>query len=232
MNFINQMEEARLKAVETFKYFYREIIWESRRVVKGLDMAAVKVQLCDESNEEQMWIGDIYFDGFTIEGYLLNQPHKLSNYNEGDLITVELENIIDWLFSMNGKSYGGFVIQLMRSLMSDEQRVNHDNSWGIDFGDFNNIEVVAGGNEALEEHPMSINMKDSFENLLKSNPNYIKDVNEFGYTALHCEVINGNKTMVELLLKYNIDKTIKSNKGYTALDLAIKFDWKHIIPLL
>lgn len=40
------------------------------------------------------------------------------------------------------KAYGGFTIQKMRSDMSPAERKDHDNAWQMDFGDYNDIEIV------------------------------------------------------------------------------------------
>ena len=56
------------KAQKTFKYFWREISWEERRIVPALDFACVKVVFSQEMGRntepivEHMWINDISFD--------------------------------------------------------------------------------------------------------------------------------------------------------------------------
>src|SRR5688572_26075672 len=50
-------------AQRTFKYFWRELSWERRRIVPGLDMAMVKLPFTDgprtdgNAEYEHMWIG-------------------------------------------------------------------------------------------------------------------------------------------------------------------------------
>lgn len=233
-----KMIEAYKKAQETFKYFWRELSWEYRRIVPGLDVACVKLAFTQdidgETVVEHMWINDVNFDGETIYGVLVNDPDELTNVNNGDEIAIPIDQISDWLFASQGKTYGAFTIQAMRSEMSDEDRESHDEAWGLDFGDFNDIHVVFEQKEKpenLEEHPMSKNMKESLIEFLKENPSEINSQDELGYTFLHREAIAGNSTSVEVLLQSGADKNAQNHLGKTALDYAKAFNWEHLIPL-
>lgn len=228
------------KARNTFKYFWRELNWESRRIIPALDLACVKIAFIQETGEdepavEHMWINDVYFDGDYVSGTLINDPDTLTNVNNGDAVRVELDQVSDWLFSSQGKTYGGFTIHQLRSGMSEKERQEHDDAWGLDFGDFNKIQVVYDQEahpENLIEHPMSINMKDSFTQFLQQYPQEITFADEDGYTLLHKETIAGNKTSVEILLQNQADATRKTNSGKTALDFAQQLGWEHLIPVL
>jgi uncharacterized protein YegJ (DUF2314 family) len=235
-----QMLDAFKKARNTFKYLWRELSWERRRIVPALDMAHVKVVFnqqgpAEDPLVEYMWIGDIDFDGFNLKGFLLNTPSVLTNIKQGDFVEIPFSKIADWMFSTKRKAYGGFTVQLMRSEMDEKTREEHDKAWGLDFGDPNKVLVVYEQEEHPEnliEHPMSINMKESMEEFLKQNPDELVWKDELGYTMLHKETIAGNKTCVEILLQMGSDMSAKTNAGYTALDFAQELEWEHIIPLL
>ena len=234
------MLDAFKKAQNTFKYFWRELAWERRRIVPGLDLAIIKVIFNQESSTdtplaEYMWIGDIDFDGINIKGYLMNEPDVLTNIKKGDYVNITLERLTDWMFSTGNKVYGGFTVQLMRSEMDKKTRKQHDKAWGIDFGDPDKILLAYEQEkhpENLTEHPMCRNAKESFQGFLKQNPNELTVKDEFGYTLLHREVIAGNKAMVEILLEMGSDINAKTNTGHTALDFAKTMEWEHIIPIL
>jgi uncharacterized protein YegJ (DUF2314 family) len=51
------------RARASFKYFWRELSWERRRIVPGFDNACVKVAFADRGAVEHMWICDVDFDG-------------------------------------------------------------------------------------------------------------------------------------------------------------------------
>jgi len=227
-------------AQNTFKYFWRELSWEQRRIVPALDMSGVKAIFNQESSTdtplgEYMWIGgNIFFDGIFVSGTLLNKPDILTNVKQGELVGFPLERVADWMFYSGKKVYGGFTVQLMRSQMDKKEREKHDKAWGMDFGDPDKILLVFDQEKCpgnLIEHPMCINMKQKFEEYLKQNPNGISEKDELGYTWLHKETIAGNKTNVEMLLEMGSDINAKIDAGYTALDFAQKLEWEHIIPI-
>ncbi|EHO08801.1 DUF2314 domain-containing protein [Myroides odoratimimus] len=233
--------EAYKKAQDTFKYFWRELSWEYRRIVPAFDMASVKVAFTQEVEGEEepvvehMWIGDVDFDGDIIYGELLNQPNILTNIEEGEQIGVTLDQISDWMFISQGKAFGGFTVQAMRSVMTDEERAEHDAAWGLEFGDFNDVVYVYEQKEHPEnliEHPMSKNMKESLEKFLDENPDEVTNKDEAGYTFLHKEVISGNLTSVEVLLAKGANKNEPNNEGKTPVDYAKQLNWEHIIPVL
>src|SRR5271163_4666279 len=81
-----EMQRAYENARATFRYFWREIAWERRRIVPSLDLACVKAPFSDgeraepsqdHPDVEQMWLGEINFDGQFVSGQLLNAPNWL-----------------------------------------------------------------------------------------------------------------------------------------------------------
>ncbi|MBF4518255.1 DUF2314 domain-containing protein [Flavobacterium sp. ANB] len=233
-----KMIEAFEKAQETFKYFWRELSWEYRRIVPGLDVACVKLAFTQEiDNEtivEHMWINDINFDGENIYGVLVNDPDELTNVSNGDEVEIPINQISDWLFASRGKTYGGFTIQAMRSEMSETEREEHDEAWGMNFGDYDDILVAFEQKEKPEnliEHPMSKNMKVSLVDFIKNNPNEITHKDDLGYTLLHREAIAGNSTSVQVLIEAGADINAKNIHGKTPLAYAKQLNWEHLIPL-
>ncbi len=256
-----KMIEAYQKAQETFKYFWREQSWEYRRIIPSLNLSCVKVAFSEKDPEtgkdivEHMWINEIDFDGDHVKGYLINEPNNLTNIQAGDYFEIPLNEISDWLFTITPtakkpkglsklfssseaplpKAYGGFTIQKIRSDMSPAERKEHDDAWQLDFGDFNDIEVVHEQKEKPEnliEHPMSKNMKEKLVEFLQNYPNELTHADENGLTLLHKETIAGNLSSVEIILNSGADKNAKNNKGKTALDFAKQMNWEHLIPVL
>ncbi|MCL2376205.1 MAG: DUF2314 domain-containing protein [Defluviitaleaceae bacterium] len=237
---VQQIFEASKKAQDSFKYFWRELCWDRRRIVTALNLACVKAEFQQENHpnppiSEFMWIADVDFDGICVKGYLISSPHELTNIKQGDFVEIPLNEINDWLFAIDTKTYGGFTIQVMREEMGEEDRKAHDEAWGLDFGHYNKVLVAYQQDEHPEnliEHPMSINMKEKFEEFLVQHPNEVTHKDEAGYTMLHREAIAGNKTIVEVLMQMGADVNAKTNNGHTALDFAEKLKWEHLIPIL
>lgn len=248
------------QARKTFRYFWREMSWEYRRIIPGLDLAAVKVAFTDpevapgDPDTEQMWVSEIQCDGKEFTGTLLNSPAWLTNVSAGDPVCEPLSEITDWMFAIQGKVYGAYTVNLLRSRMSNRERKEHDQAWGLDFGDPEEIEVVYVEPEqksgflglfskksvtdpekqrrAKIEHPMSINMGESLKESLRESKETLHATDEDGWTMLHRDALAGNATIVKILLKHGADKNLKTPDGDTALDLARIFGWKNVIKLL
>jgi len=95
--------QAYIEARKTFKYFWRELYWEHRRIVPALDLSIVKVAFeqkiegVAEPITEHMWIDQINFDGELINGVLINSPNQLTNIANGDTVSIPLDKIDDWI---------------------------------------------------------------------------------------------------------------------------------------
>ncbi len=182
-----------------------------------------------------MWVNDVYFDGERVCGVLVNDPNVLSNVKNGDEVAVPLEQISDWMFAIEGKTYGGFSVQAMRKAMSQSEHAEHDEAWGLNFGDPDVVLVAYEQQEHpqnLTEHPMSVNTKKNFEEFLRGYPDEITRTDDEGHTMLHHEAIAGNRTRLELLLAKGADKNAKNIHGKTALDYARALGWDHVAEAL
>lgn len=234
------IQQAITLARQTFKYFWREIYWENRRIVPALSLAAVKIIWAEQNeNEEEMvehlWLNDIYFDGINIYGKLINQPHALQNIQAGDNLSITLEQLSDWLFVCQDKTYGGFTIQAIRHSMNEAERQEHDAAWGLNFGDSQHIAIAYEADiapENLIEHPMSRNMREKLAQELQKQPQYAQQSDEQGYTLLHHSAIAGNLTEIEALIAAGANPQAQTATGKTALDFAKQMGWEHIVEYL
>lgn len=214
-----EMLQAYRAAQTSFRYFWRELSWERRRIVPGLDMTMVKLPFTDgprtdgNADFEHMWIGDVGFDGDTVSGTLLNSPNWLTSVSEGAEVSVPFSHLTDWMMTAEGRAYGGFTVNLMRARMSRSDRAGHDQAWGLDFGDPADIQVeirrsskpkgglLAGlfgkgsrpedatAAETFRDHPMCVNMLPKIEAQLQADANIARSVGEDGWTLLHHEAL-------------------------------------------
>ncbi len=262
-----EMRRANEEARKTFRYFWRELSWERRRIVPGLDLACVKVPFSDPaelrdgdeedgSGVEQMWLSDVDFDGQVIRGTLINTPQWLQSIQEGDEAEVPLNGISDWMYAIEGRVYGAYTVNLIRSRMGRGERRQHDDAWGLDFGDPEVIDVVPpewlgqkpkrgflgrlfGGGQSeppkdLEttEHPMAENMAESLEEYLQSDPENVHATDDRGWTMLHQQALAGSAIGVSLLLKHGADMRAKTDNGMTPYQLAKVLRWKAVGQVL
>jgi len=261
-----EMEQAAAKARQTFRFFWRELAWEQRRIVPGLELAAVKGSFSDPPEiqaqnpggleVEHMWLLEVDFDGRQLEGTLINSPHSLKSFQEGDRVTLAGKQIFDWMHVIAGNVYGGFTVDLLRSRMGKRERKQHDQAWGFDFGDVGVVDLVPpeyigealvkrksffGSSKATPqdysvvaatEHPMSINMRDSFDQTLTENPGLVHQPDDRGYTFLHQLSLAGSWDGVDVCLKHGADPNKSAPNGMTPIALAKCLGWTKVMARL
>ncbi|TDV58752.1 uncharacterized protein YegJ (DUF2314 family) [Pseudomonas sp. LP_7_YM] len=253
-------QEAVASAKATFKFFWRELSWERRRVVPGLDLAAVKVSFGVNTSDplspsvEHMWVTDVDFDGENLSGVLMSEPHWVKSLAAGDQVSVPFVDLNDWIYVLGGRAFGGFTVDALRSTMAPVERDEHDAAWGIDFAEAGVIELVppARGQEPLMftrgldtpsdrhalakleriEHPMSLNVQDMIEQGLEDDPELISDYDQSGRLLLHREVLAGNHDFVYALLRRGADPQATDSYGRTSFSLAQLAGWPRVITVL
>jgi uncharacterized protein len=250
-----EMQKAYENARANFRYFWRELAWERRRIIPALDVACVKAPFSDgdpkpdtkdKPNVEQMWLGEIDFDGQFISGVLLNKPNWLKTIQEGDTARLRINEITDWMYAISREAFGGFTVNLMRSRMGRQEREEHDTAWGMKFGDPNKVRIApepnkgggllkgwfGGSKKASDEHPMSINMAESLKEQLAKDPSLVSSKSDEGWTLLHQEALAGSAPTVKVLLEAGADRNAVTDHGMTPLQLAQSLGWENVVALL
>lgn len=237
-------------AQRSFKYFWRELSWEQRRIAPGLDMAMVKLPFTDGPRSdgnpeyEHMWVGDVEFDGETIAGRLLNSPNWLTSVQEGASVQAPFSSLEDWMMTVDGRAYGGFTVNLMRAGMNRKERKEHDEAWGLDFGDpsVTRVEIERDGDPSeppdpdaqgsFRDHPMCINMVPSYGAQLAGDSSVLREADDAGWTLLHRDALAGNLALVKLFVRHGADVTARTVSGRTAAELARGIGWPEIADYL
>jgi len=255
-----QMKQASEAARLSFRLFWRELYWERQRIIPALDMALIKLPFTDGPRTdgrpgfEQMWVGEVGYDGEMLTGELLNSPNWLISVKEGDTVEVPFSYLTDWMMTVEGAAYGGYTVNLMRSRMGELERREHDEAWGLDFGDPNDIRTEIArerkdeGNHSCEpigsramtpqrhdshrDHPMCISMLEEIEAQLQKDSSIAHSTDDQGWTLLHREALAGNFGVVQLLVRYGADIDARTPAGYLALDLARMIGWNEIANYL
>ena len=237
------MQEASTAARRTFKFFWRELSWERRRIIPALDGAMIKLPFTDgprtdgNAEYEVMWLNDVDFDGTMLTGTLVNAPNWLTFVKQGDVITSDFSYLADWIMMSRRRAYGGYTVNLMRSRMNANERAAHDQTWGLDFGDPSQIRVeINRGKTAspgdFADHPMCANMLPKIEAQLQAKPSIATTPNERGWTLLQSESLAGNFGVVKLLVRYGADVAAQTPDGKDAATLAQGIGWPEIAAYL
>ncbi|MES9970276.1 MAG: DUF2314 domain-containing protein [Candidatus Thiodiazotropha sp.] len=255
-----EMIQAAMNARDTFKYFWRELSWEYRRIVPALDLSIVKFAFETEDksegvpSHEHMWISEIKFDGIDITGILMNQPNWIKSIREGDQITQNANLLTDWMYTLEGRAYGGYSVNVMRASMSPEERKGHDQAWGVEFGPPDEVLVTpyidkkpdgflskifgkshsksSGETINYPEHPMSINMGEKIRAALSADSTSINEADEDGWTMIQRESLAGNNNSVKILLEFGADPGLVNPNGHSSTDLARIMGWNEVLQSL
>jgi len=243
-----EMAKAVAGAVASFKYLWRELTWEYRRIVPGLQLSAIKAAFNDPGGTpdmaEHMWLSEIAFDGERISATLMNAPNGLTSIEEGDRVTLRVDQIEDWMYVIDGHVYGGFTIQVLRAVMSPSERSEHDAAWGFDFADPGRVDLVpnwqakkhvtvvptAGDPDA--EHPMSENMAKGLAEAIDANREAFFELGDEGLNTLHSMTLGGSAACVKVLLDAGADPSQKTSQGRTPRELAETMGWPRVVALL
>lgn len=250
-----EMLQAHERARATFKYFWRELAWERQRIVPALSMAAVKAPFADSAGPvtaetpaaEHMWIDEVDFDGQTIRGVLLNDPNWLKSVKAGDEVSIPIKDLSDWMYVIGTLVYGAYTVQVLRARMGSRERAEHDEAWGLEFGDPRQVRVVASEKKsggffkrlfgsksvaAVDEHPASVNLAPELRKQLANKPELHGWRDDRGWSLLHVHSLAGNAEVVKVLLDAGFDPNLKTNHGATPLKLAHVLGWEKVAALL
>jgi uncharacterized protein YegJ (DUF2314 family) len=249
-----EMQRAYEAAGLTFRYFWREVVWERRWIIPGLDLACVKASFSDGQKKradgapstEHMWLSEIDFDGEFVSGVLVNSPNWVKSFKKGDSVRVPLNKIKDGMYAISGVAFGGYTVNLMRSRMACRELKEHDAAWGLNFGDPTKVRVTphpgmgdgllkswfSGQPADTLEHPMSVNMAASLKEQLAKTRALISSTNDRGWTLLHHEALAGSAPTVKVLLEAGADPTWRTNDGKTPSQLAQSLGWDNVVALL
>jgi len=232
-----QMQRAYEQARSTFRFFWREVAWDRRRIVPALDLACVKAPFSDGERRagtdgtpdvEHMWLSDVDFDGRFVSGVLGNAPNWLKTVKEGDAARFRVGEISDWMYVISGEAYGAFTVNLLRSRMSKQERLEHDAAWGLNFGDPLKVRMVSEQeHQALSEAAAS-----SLKDQLAKTPLLVSAKGHNGWTLLHQDASAGSVATVKVLLEGGADPSAVTEQGMTPLQLAEALGWDSVVELL
>lgn len=132
------IENASKLARSNFRYIWRERFWDMRRETPICQYMGILCTISEERENgekvrEQLWLTDILCDGKYVHGAIQANPNQLQTVPQGAFCAVPLDRIEDWLYVIDGRAYGGYTINVVRSTLSPADRATYDASWGYEF---------------------------------------------------------------------------------------------------
>ena len=239
------IDKASAFARQTFKYFWRELYWERRRIIPALDLSVIKLAFSDGPRNdgnpevEHMWVDEVTFDGEKVGGLLISSPHWTKSVAQGDFVSAPLSELGDWMFAIKGVAYGAYTVNVIRSQMPPNERQDHDEAWGLDFGSPETVRLVykeapaqPGEPRTFRDHPACLSMLAQIDEQMRKDPSFVNEQDKDGWITLHHEALAGNMGIIQLLLKHGCDVNKKTPDGRRASDLACAIGWTAIETLL
>ena len=108
------MERAMQQARSTLSRFFEL----SQSGLKGDYL--VKMRLSDGVHAEHIWVSVTAGNGELLEGYLANDP-TVPGYLIGDVVTLRIDDIEDWMVNTGEVRFGGYTVRAMLKDLSPEQ---------------------------------------------------------------------------------------------------------------
>ena len=221
------METAQNQARSTFRYFWKEVATDFNRIVPALSVAIVKCGFPVDDPDapvgtEQMWVDNIFFDGASVSGELINDPQFVPTLSVGDAVQVPKAGISDWLCQIDEKLYGGYTVQVLRAGMSESERAEHDDAWGLPFPEPSTVNIPNPPSTFDE------NLAEEMLTYLKENPDALQTVDEDGRTLLHLEVLFGRMPGAKALLDLGLNVNARCHRHWTPLRYSDEIGWEEL----
>jgi len=86
----------------------------------------VKKPFVQGEQVEHIWLSDVRFVGNRFQGKVDNQPRKIRGVKLGQLVSVNPNEISDWLYIENGQLVGGYTVRVHYDELSPNQKQEFD----------------------------------------------------------------------------------------------------------
>ena len=87
---------------------------------------ALKIRFDIDHKTEHIWAVDIVKIDDEYFGTIDNLPNSITVVTLNEQVKIEGNKISDWMYSKNGRLFGGFTIRVLRDKMSEPEREKFD----------------------------------------------------------------------------------------------------------
>ena len=88
----------------------------------------VKKPFVQKGDVEHIWLSEVTFVGGHFQGKVDNEPVKIRGLKLGQVLSVNPDEISDWVYIKNGKLVGGYTIRAHYNELTSEQKQEFDRS--------------------------------------------------------------------------------------------------------
>jgi uncharacterized protein YegJ (DUF2314 family) len=88
----------------------------------------VKKPFVQKGDVEHIWLSEVTFVGGHFQGKVDNEPAKIRGLKLGQVLSVNPDEISDWVYIKNGKLVGGYTIRAHYNELTSEQKQKFDRS--------------------------------------------------------------------------------------------------------
>jgi uncharacterized protein YegJ (DUF2314 family) len=122
-----QNEHAEMhRAVITARKTVRLFVTALQHPTPGKTDFQVKKPFIQGTHVEHIWLSDVQWDGHRFQGRVDNRPHDIQGLKVGQLVSVNPNEISDWMYVDNGNLVGGYTIRVHYNELSPEQKQEFD----------------------------------------------------------------------------------------------------------
>jgi uncharacterized protein YegJ (DUF2314 family) len=86
----------------------------------------VKKPFVQGNEVEHIWLSDVQFTGSRFQGRVDNTPRKIRGIKIGQIVSVNPNEISDWVYIDSGKLVGGYTIRAHYDQMTPDQKKEFD----------------------------------------------------------------------------------------------------------
>ncbi len=109
-----QMDRAVQRARRTVPQFVQAL----QHPAPGDRNFGVKKLFVKDGKAEHIWLTDVQFTGNRFVGYVDNHPRNIPGLKVGDKVSVNPNEITDWLYVHDGKMVGGYTVRVLMTELS------------------------------------------------------------------------------------------------------------------
>ena len=110
------------RAVRLARKHLRVFITALEHPAPGQHDFEVKKPFVQGDHVEHIWLSHVKYSGKRFHGFVDNKPQEITGLKMGMRVSVNPNEISDWLFLDNGKLVGGYTIRVLYSDLSPERK--------------------------------------------------------------------------------------------------------------